>query len=106
MKLRRITASLATMLFLTITALNASGQTVPAGKLYEDMSRAERLAFVGEQARRVAREISGSEYEFTTDFERDIRKAVTHYAQRIGKTVSNERGAKTDLHVVMERGQT
>src|SRR5918996_1247246 len=106
MKTQRILVSLVTMLFLTITALNASGQTVQPGKQYEDMSRTERLAFVGDQSRRIAREISGSEYEFTTDFERDIQKFVTHYAQRIGKTVSNERGAKTDLRVVMERGQT
>ena len=55
------------------------------------MSRAERLVFVGEQARRIAREISGSEYEFTTDFEQDVQKAVTRYAQRIGKP-ANERG--------------
>ena len=47
------------------------------------MSRAERLVFVGEQARRIAREMSGSEYEFTPAFEEDIQKAVTQYAQRM-----------------------
>lgn len=105
MKTQRIFMSLATIIFFTIAAVNASGQTVQPGKQYVDMSRAERLVFVGEQARRIAREISGSEYEFTTDFERDIQKAVTHYAERVGKS-SNERGPITDLRVVMERGRT
>jgi hypothetical protein len=88
MKTKRIVIAVTAILFLTITALNAGAQTV---KQYEDMSRAERLGFVGEQARRIAREISGSEYEFTTDFEQDIQRFVTHYAQRIGKS-RNERG--------------
>ena len=92
-------------MFLTITALNVGGQTTQPGKQYVDMSRAERLVFVGEQARRIAREISGNEYEFTTDFERDIQRFVTHYAERVGKT-RNERGPVTDLRVVMERGRT
>ena len=88
------------MLFLTITSLHASGQTTPPGKQYVDMSRAERLVFVGEQARRIAREMSGNEYEFTADFEKDIQKAVTQYAERIGK------GSRSDLRLVLERGQT
>ena len=88
------------MLFLTITSLHASGQTTPPGKLYVDMSRAERLVFVGEQARRIAREMSGNEYEFTADFEKDIQKAVTQYAERIGKN------GRSDLRLVLERGQT
>lgn len=67
MKTQRIVMSLAGMLFLTITALRVCGQTVSPGKQYVDMSRAERLVFVGEQARRIAREMSGSEYEFTAD---------------------------------------
>ena len=90
---------LGVMLFLTITSLQANGQTVSPGKQYVDMSRAERLVFVGEQARRIAREMSGSEYEFTTDFEVDIQKAVTRYAERIGKS------GRSDLRLVLERGQ-
>ena len=92
---QRIVISLAAILVVTIAALNASSQTGHPGKEYEDMSRAERLAFVSDQARRIAREISGNEYEFTTEFEQDIQKAVTHYAQRIGKS-ANERGPRTD----------
>jgi hypothetical protein len=104
MNIQRVLLSLASIFVLTTTALQASGQTVQAGKRYEDMSRAERLVFVGEQARRIAREMSGSEYEFTADFERDIQKAVTYYAERIGKG-GNERAPKADLRLVMERGQ-
>ena len=101
MKTKQIVIAVTAILFVTIAALSASAQT----KQYEDMSRAERLVFAGEQARRIAREISGSEYEFTTAFEQDVQKAVTHYAQRIGKT-GNERGPKTDLRVVMQRAQS
>lgn len=90
----------AVILFLTAGSLHAGGQTVSPGKLYEDMSRAERLVFVGEQARRIAREMSGSEYEFTADFEKDIQKAVTQYADRIGKSGRN------DLRLVLERGRS
>lgn len=103
MNTQRLLITLATALFVTVAALNAGGQTIPAGKQYEDMSRAERLAFVSEQARRIAREISGSEYEFTTDFEQDIQKALTNYAQRLNKP-NNERAPGTDLRVVMQRG--
>ncbi len=104
MRTKQIVTTLTAILFLTVTALSASGQTAP-GKLYEDMSRAERLVFVGEQARRIAREISGSEYEFTTAFEQDVQKAVTRYAQRVN-TPGTESAAKTDLRVVMQRGQS
>lgn len=69
-------------------------------KVYKDMSRAERLEFVGTQARRIAREMSGKDYEFTPAFEADIQKAVTRYAERIGAPAG-----KTDLRVVLERAQ-
>jgi len=98
MKLQKQLILLAVIFFLTTCALETRAQTA-AGKVYEDMSRAERLTFVGEQARRIAREISGNEYAFTSDFEVDIQKAVTQYAQRIGK--SNDR----DLRLVLDRGQ-
>lgn len=105
MKTQRFVMLLAATVFLTLTAFHASGQTVPPGKQYVDMSRAERLVFVGEQARRLAREISGSEYEFTADFVTEIQKRVTQYAERLGKSAS-ERGGKPDLRLTLERGQT
>lgn len=92
----KILTLIAAMFCLTMTAV---AQSAPPTKVYEDMSRAERLAFVGDQARRIAREISGNEYEFTPAFEVDIQKQVTQYAERIGKE-------KGDLRVVLERGQT
>jgi hypothetical protein len=98
MKLQKQLILLAVILFLTTSAVETCAQTA-TGKVYEDMSRAERLTFVGEQARRIAREISGNEYAFTSDFEVDIQKAVTQYAQRIGKSNNH------DLRLVLDRGQ-
>jgi soluble lytic murein transglycosylase-like protein len=100
MKLQKMLMLVAVIFFLTTSALEACAQTAQLGKVYEDMSRPERLAFVGEQARRIAREISGNEYEFTPAFELDIQKAVTQYAQRIGNNAGNR-----DLRPVVERGQ-
>ena len=95
MKTERILMLLVAMFVLSVAA---NAQTVSAAKRYEDMSRAERLVFVGERARLIAREISGNDYHFTPDFERDIQKLVTYYWDRIGK------GGRTDLRLVMERG--
>ena len=100
MKFQKMVMLIAVMFFSATSALQASAQGVYSGKVYEDMSRPERLAFVGEQARRIAREISGSEYEFTPAFEVDIQKAVTQYAQRI----TNNNGERP-LRPVLERGR-
>ena len=104
MKLQKMLMLLAVIFFLTTCALDARAQTALSGKVYEDMSRPERLAFVSGQARRIAREMSGNEYEFTPAFEVDIQKAVTQYVQRIGKSGSDRPG-KTDLRVVLETGR-
>jgi len=69
-------------------------------KAYEEMSRAERQAFVGDQARRIALELSGSEYAFTPAFEEDIQKAVMQYATRVNK----QNGSRL-LPAVFARGQ-
>jgi membrane-bound lytic murein transglycosylase D len=98
MKLQKMLVIFAVIFFLTSSALDARAQTAFAGKVYEDMSRPERLAFVGEQARRIAREMSGNGYEFTPAFELDIQKTVTQYVQRIG-------AGNRDLRLVLERGQ-
>jgi hypothetical protein len=101
MDLKRIAILLAAIFVIATNTIQACAQTT-SGKVYKDMSRAERLEFVREQSRRVAREISGNDYEFTPAFEVDIQQAVTRYAERIG----NARGGKTDLRLVLERGQT
>lgn len=90
-----------TVLLLTLCAAVACAQGSSSTKLYKDMSRGERLEFVGEQARRLAREMSGRDYEFTSAFELDIQKQVTWYAERIG-----DQSGKRDLRLVLERGQT
>ena len=91
------------MLLLTVSATVIFAQGSSSSKLYRDMSRAERLEFVHEQARRIAREISGNEYEFTTAFEQDILKQLSWYAERVGP--GGENSAKRDLRPVLERGQ-
>ena len=68
------------------------------------MTHGERAAFVSEQARRIAREMSGSEYEFTPAFEADIQQAVNQYARRIGNNGGDSLG-KGDARFVFERGQ-
>jgi membrane-bound lytic murein transglycosylase D len=101
MNLRRMVVLAAAIIFLTTNTIAACAQSASSTKTYQDMSRAERLAFVHEQARRIALEISGNEYEFTPAFEVDIQQAVTRYAERIGKSIAGG----TDLRLVFERGQ-
>jgi membrane-bound lytic murein transglycosylase D len=91
------------MLAIVCLSLTAAAQSTVSPGLYKEMSRAERIDFVREQARRIAREISGNEYEFTAAFELDIQKHVSWYAERIGP--SGENSAKRDLRLVVERGQ-
>jgi len=100
MKLQKMLLLFAVVFTLDAATLETCSQTVHSGKFYEDMSRPERLVFVGEQARRIARDISGSEYQFTPAFEEDIQKAVSQYAQRINKNEGNR-----SLRPVLERGQ-
>ena len=88
---------LAAVLFTVTPNITTSAQST---QLYNDMSRSERRVFVSEQARRIAREISGNEYEFTQAFEEDIKNAVTQYAQRVGHP------ELSDLQLVFQRGQT
>jgi peptidoglycan lytic transglycosylase D len=91
------------MLWVAIFVLSTSALSVGAQTIYKDMSQSEQLAFVAAQARRIALEMSGSNYEFTPAFEKDIQAAVRQYTQRISN--SGDASAKTDLRVVMERGQ-
>ncbi|MDQ5845516.1 MAG: transglycosylase SLT domain-containing protein [Acidobacteriota bacterium] len=79
---------------------NAGGQT--PSKPYQQMTRDERSAFVASAARRIAREMSGSDYEFTPAFEEDIQQAVNQYARRIGN--GTDRLGKGDVRFVFERG--
>ena len=94
------------LLLALIVSLNTSASLTRAqsGKAYQQMTHAERAAFVSAQARRVAREMSGSEYEFTPSFEADIQQAVNQYMRRIGNS-GDDRLGKGDVRFVVERGQ-
>ncbi|HEY6232287.1 MAG TPA: transglycosylase SLT domain-containing protein [Pyrinomonadaceae bacterium] len=70
---------------------------------YQKMSQAERAQFVAAQARRIAGEISGRDYEFTPAFLEDIQQSLNQYTRRIGN--ENGNAEKRDLRFVMERGQ-
>lgn len=103
MKLQKILfLSVVAMLSLA-TAIRTYAQT-PSGKAYQQMSVTERSAFVAEQARRIGRELSGSDYEFTPEFVTIMQKAVDEYAARIGSN-GGDRVGKGDARLVFERGQ-
>lgn len=96
MKPQKMFMLLATILFVTTSACAQAAQST---QQYTDMSRAERHVFISEQARRIAHEISGSEYQFTSAFEEDIKNAVTNYAERLNAP------GNSDLRIVVQRGQ-
>jgi Transglycosylase SLT domain len=95
---RKILIALAAIICLAPFARAAHAQDGRTVKLYQQMTQDERTAFVTEQARRIAREMSGTEYEFTAAFTANIQKFVDKYARRIG---AHER----DVRPVFERGQ-
>jgi hypothetical protein len=97
------------LLFALITSLatcasQSRAQTLPSGTVYQQMSSTERSAFVTEQAKRIAREMSGSEYEFTPGFVTNIEQSVNQYSRRIGNNEGGSLGER-DLRLVFERGQ-
>src|ERR1043165_6022530 len=102
MKLRRI--------FLLLSICSACLATTPANlhaqsvETYQQMSGQQRSAFVAEQARRIAREMSGRDYQFTPAFEAEIQKAVDACAQRIGNNGGDRMGSG-DARFIFERGQ-
>src|SRR6266511_3213649 len=104
MKVHNTLFLLALILCLASCTSNSEAQTTATGKTYQQMTPAERSAFVNEHSRRIAREISGREYEFTSDFIADIQQAVNQYARRIGNNGGDSPG-KGDARLVFERGQ-
>ena len=95
------------LLLTAVIFITASGvlhaQSTPATKTYQQMSQSERSAFVSDQARSIARQISGRDYEFTPDFVADIQHAVDQYARRVG---NNGSLGKRDARFIVERGHT
>ena len=95
---------------LAITTCLATAPTSISAKkqssgLYQQMTPAQRAAFVSEQARRVAREMSGNNYQFTPAFEAAIQRSVDYYVQRMGNSRGDATG-KADARLMFERGQT
>jgi hypothetical protein len=68
------------------------------------MTASERTIFVREQAQRIARQMSGTDYQFTNAFATDIQDSVDAYVQRIGN--NNAGLGKSDPRLILERGQT
>lgn len=100
MKLRGITFFLIaiTACFATSPGRVANAQS---NKLYQQMTPAERTAFVSAKARSIAREMSGNDYQFTPAFEATIQKHVDFYVQRIDSDQSGK-GTRS----MFERGQS
>jgi membrane-bound lytic murein transglycosylase D len=97
---RLILLSLAVIISLATVARTTRAQ---GDKPYQQMPQEDRRTFVSEQARRIARQMSGTEYEFTSEFEANIQKYVDRYAQRIGNNAGDQPW-KGDARFVFERG--
>ena len=105
MKLPRILFALMIISVCLTTVPRRSGaQTAQSPRLYAQMLKSEQTTFVAEQARRIARQTSGKDYEFTAGFEAEIQKAVDFYVRRIGGSKGDHLG-KGDMRFVLERGQ-
>lgn len=87
---------LAVMFLVTGGLFNAQAQF---GKQYQQMTTEERSAFVERQAQRIAREISGNQYNFTPEFRAEIQASLDWYAKRV------DAQGKRNLQLVMERGE-
>lgn len=72
---------------------------------YQRMSVSERSVFLNGQARRVARNISGREYQFTPGFVAVIQESVDAYVRRLGNSSGDQLG-RGDARFIFERGRT
>lgn len=103
MKTQRIVlALLAITMCLLATGASALAQS---NDIYQQMTQPQRAAFVAEQARRIARQMSGRDYQFTASFDAEIQKSVDSYARRINNN-GGDRMGKGDARFIFERGQT
>ena len=71
---------------------------------YQQMSQLQRSEFVASQARRIANDLSGRDYEFTPAFVEEIQQALNLYTQRIGNDGDSALGER-DLRMVVARGE-
>ena len=92
---------LAAIISLTTLAQGIQAQT---GRLYQQMTQSERTAYVAEQARNIARRISGANYQFTPAFEAEIQKNLDSYVKRIGNN-GGDLLWKGEARFIFERGR-
>jgi hypothetical protein len=106
MKIQRVLLWLMVAI-ISSTALvrNVPAQGSVSDKLYQQMTEAERTSFVSQQARRIARQMSATEYEFTPEFEAVVQKALETYTRRINNGGGDQLW-KGDARLVFERGQS
>lgn len=98
MKAKRTVLTILALLGCLFTVTNRSAGQPRA--TYPQMSEEQRIAFVALQARSIARQISGRDYEFTPAFDGAIRNALDAYVKRIGS------GNSHDARLILQRGQT
>ena len=98
MKAQRTVFTIVAILSCLFAAANRSAAQPKS--TYQQMTGEQRGAFVGLQAHRIAREMSGRDYEFTPAFEAAIQRAVDSYVKRIGS------GNSHDARLILQRGQT
>ncbi len=93
------TASLAIVCCLSIafSAARANAQT------FQQLSEAEKQAYVGEKGRRIAAAITGRSSDLSPEYLALIATRVEAYANRIGSKIQGIAG-KEDLRLVLARG--
>src|SRR5256885_13667812 len=102
---------LRTLLWLLVVTTCLTGfphftrATIQSTKPYQQMTLPERGTFVSEQTRRLARQMSGRDYQFTPAFEAEIQRAVEFYARRIGNNGGDQIG-KRGPRLIFEQGQS
>jgi soluble lytic murein transglycosylase-like protein len=101
----KISKAIIALLILVTCVVTVPAKPGPQTETYQQMSQPQRSAFVAEQARRIARQMSGRDYQFTPAFEAAIERSMDFYVRRIGNNTGDQPG-KTDVRIVLERGQT
>jgi hypothetical protein len=91
----------AVLLLISVYGVSAQSTRVSA---YRELSAEQQTTFVHEQMSRIAREMSGRDYEFTSGFASLVQKSVDSYARRVGNGRGDPLG-KADIRFTIERGQ-
>jgi hypothetical protein len=106
MKLKKASILLVILAMATFKPPYPAGASIHQSAIsYQQMTAAERMAFVSAQARRIALRMSGSNYEFTSGFEAEIQRAIGSYATRIGNNGGDRLGSG-DARFIFQRGQS